>query len=329
MRFVRERVPGSGPAAGLVAGVGEALALGAAEIVVLPADAPAGGPAAAELLSRLRQDAALAAVIGVDREGREQPLQLALRPSAARALVEAAGPGGGAGQSARRLLSALEPAGRCPLTPEGLWDIDTPEELVAWQLRTSPAVSGVLAALDRLRACRGGPLVVAIDGPSCSGKSTLAAALALRTGAAVLSGDDFYRASLPALDEAARQRMGDDQVVDAVIDWARLRAEALLPLRAGRQAEFAPYDWEAGDGRLAEPQRLSPGPVVLVEGVYSGRRELADLVDLSVYVGVDEATRSARYAERSDDPAWVRFWERGEAWYFGRLRPPASFDLQL
>jgi hypothetical protein len=25
----------------------------------------------------------------------------------------------------------------------------------------------------------------------------------------------------------------------------------------------------------------------------------------------------------------VRFWERGEAYYFSAVRPPASFDLQL
>ena len=66
---------------------------------------------------------------------------------------------------------------------------------------------------------------------------------------------------------------------------------------------------------------------MVVEGVYSGRRELAHLVDLSVYLGVDEATRIRRYAERPDDPAWVHFWERGETFYFERLRPPGSFDL--
>ena len=40
-------------------------------------------------------------------------------------------------------------------------------------------------------------------------------------------------------------------------------------------------------------------------------------------------TRAGRYAARHNDPDWTRFWERGEAHYFGVVRPPASFDLQL
>jgi hypothetical protein len=44
---------------------------------------------------------------------------------------------------------------------------------------------------------------------------------------------------------------------------------------------------------------------------------------------VDPRTRAERYAEREDDPEWLRFWERGEAHYFRAVRPSASFDLQL
>jgi len=44
---------------------------------------------------------------------------------------------------------------------------------------------------------------------------------------------------------------------------------------------------------------------------------------------VDPQTRAERYAEREDDPEWVRFWERGESHYFRVVRPSAGFDLQL
>ena len=67
------------------------------------------GQAASILLSRLESEPNTEAVVGVDASGREQPLQLALRPAAAEALVAAAGPSGAAGVSARRLLDALRP----------------------------------------------------------------------------------------------------------------------------------------------------------------------------------------------------------------------------
>ena len=123
--------------------------------------------------------------------------------------------------------------------------------------------------------------------------------------------------------------MPDAAVVDAVIDWERLRDQALLPLRAGGSATFQPYDWDANAGQLAPPKTLPTADLIIVEGVYAGRPELTELVDAAVYLGVDPPTRTRRYAERENDPDWVRFWERGEAYYFSAVRPPASFDLQL
>jgi molybdenum cofactor guanylyltransferase len=329
--FTSEDPPGGGPAAALVAGLRKALAESADVVVVMPADAPLGGAAASTLLTRLEKEPSAQAVVGVDAHGREQPLQLAMRPAAAEALLAAAGPGGAAGVSARRLLDALRP-GLIPhaLSPAELWDIDTADQLLAWRLRSSAAVSSILELVTkRQQQAPSVPVVVAIDGPSCAGKSILATAVALRSGASIVEGDDFYRHTLPKLGVAQREAMSDAAVVDAVIDWERLRTEALLPLRAQQSATFQPYDWDADDGRLAPPKTVPAADVIIAEGVYAARPELADLIDVAVYLGVDLAVRARRYDERENDPGWVRFWERGEAHYFSAVRAPASFDIQL
>ena len=330
--FTSENPAGGGPAAALVAGLRRALAESSDAVVVLPADAPLGGQAAGTLLRRLEGETSAEAVVGVDAAGREQPLQLALLPPAAEALVAAAGPGGAAGVSARRLLDALRPGLVAQnLAPAELWDIDTADQLLAWRLRSSAAVSSILDLVSERHAegNRGIPVVVAMDGPSCAGKSILATALALRSGGAVVDGDDFYRNTLPRLSVAQRDQMSDAAVVDAVIDWERLRAEALLPLRARQSATFQPYDWDVDDGRLAPPKIIPAADVIIVEGVYAARPELADLVDIAVYLGVDPEVRGRRYAERKNDPDWQRVWERGEAHYFRVVRPPASFDIRV
>jgi molybdenum cofactor guanylyltransferase len=329
--FTSEDPPGGGPAAAMVAGVRRALAESADVIVVLPADAPLGGEAARTLLGRLEDEPSAGAVVGVDAHGREQPLQLALRPAAAEALLTAAGPGGAAGVSARRLLDALRPGlVTQELAPAELWDIDTADQLLVWRLRSSAAVLWIMDAVtERQEAASGSPVIVAIDGPSCAGKSILATALALRSGAAVVEGDDFYRHTLPRLTVPQREAMSDAAVADAVIDWERLRAEALLPLQARRSATFQPYDWDADDGRLAPPKIIPPADVLIVEGVYAARPELTDLVDVAVYLGVDPQVRARRYAERENDPDWRRFWERGEAYYFRAVRPAAGYDIRL
>jgi molybdenum cofactor guanylyltransferase len=328
--FTSEDPAGGGPAAALVAGVRRALAESSDVIVTLPADAPLGGEAAMTLLRRLEDDPTIEAVVGIDSSGREQPLQLALQPAAAGALVKAAGPGGAAGVSARRLLDALRPRlVRHELAQAALWDIDTPDQLLAWRMRSSAAVSAILKMAAERQDRADHAMVIAIDGPSCAGKSILATAVALRSEVAVLEGDDFYRHTLPRLTVAQREAMSDATVVDAVIDWERLRDQALLPLLAGQPAVFQPYDWDADDGRLAPPKTIPAADLVIVEGVYAARPELAHLIDVAVYLGVDPRVRAQRYAERPDDPDWRRFWERGEAHYFGVVRPPAGFDIQL
>jgi uridine kinase/CTP:molybdopterin cytidylyltransferase MocA len=329
--FTAEEPAGGGPAAALVAGLRRALEQSGDAIVTLPGDAPLAGQAAKILLSRLESEPSIEAVVGTDAAGREQPLQLALRPAGARALVAAAGPAGAAGISARRLLDALRP-GLVPqkLAPAELWDIDTLDQLLVWRLQSSAAVSSILDLAAERQKGVDRPVVIAIDGPSCSGKSILATAVALRSGASVLEGDDFYRDTLPSLSAAQREAMSDAAVVDAVIDWERLRDEGQLPLRAGHPATFLPYDWNANDGRLAPPRIIPAAEVIILEGVYAARPELAELIDLAVYLGADPGLRADRYAEReADDPDWQRFWERGERYYFSVVRPPASFDIQL
>lgn len=329
--WVREDPPGGGPAAAMIAGLRVALAEPVDAIVVLPGDAPRAGDAAYQLLDRL--DGEVAAVIATDPSGRQQPLQLALRPAAALALIEAAGGTGGAGASARTLVAALDPPPLAHrLRAAEAFDIDTHDQLTAWRTRESDAVSRVLSALDAVRssaAVSAAPLVVALDGPSGSGKSTLALALALRTPAVVVTGDDFYGAELASLTWPQRDRLSDAQLAAVVIDWRRLREEALDPLRAGRAARLRPYDWAVHDGRLGRARQLPPEPLVIVEGVYAARPELADLVDLTVYVGADPVVRQARRDGRHADPTWRALWDRAERFYFEQVRPPSSFDLQI
>lgn len=326
-RFVREEPPGAGPTAAMVAGLRAALAAGAETILVLPGDAPAAGVASGTLLRALT-DSGAAAVVGTDTNGLDQPLQLALLRTAAEALVRAAGDGAGRGQSARRLVATLAPpALRRRLDTAATWDVDTPQQLQVWLGRDSAAVRAVLAAVDGLGG-DGRPVVVALDGRSGSGKSTLASAVALQRPATVLAGDDFYAPQLAQLDFLARERLTDADVAAAVLDWRRLREQALEPLAQGRGASYLPYDWRARDGRMGRRAELAAAELVVVEGVYSGRPELTDLVDLAVVVDVDEEERVERLRTREQDlPQWTGFWERGESYYFACVRQPQEFDL--
>jgi len=91
-------------------------------------------------------------------------------------------------------------------------------------------VDTVVAAI---RACSvdAQRLVVAIDGRSGSGKSTVAAVVAQSVGAVIVPCDDFFAASVS--DAAWDRRTPEQRAADA-IDWRRLKREAIEPLARRR-----------------------------------------------------------------------------------------------
>ena len=107
-------------------------------------------------------------------------------------------------------------------------------------------------------------------------------------------------------------------------DYGRLRAEGLEPLREGRPAVFAAWDWHAG--RPGDPLRVDPARLVLLDGVSSGSPLLADLVDLAVFVETPEGVRLERLHARLSDDEWDERWLEAERRYF-ETRPASSFDL--
>lgn len=172
----------------------------------------------------------------------------------------------------------------------------------------------------------GRPLLVALDGRSGTGKTTLARELALCTGGRHITADDFWAggpddvwASLPPAERAER-----------AIDWRRLRAQVLEPLRAGRPARWHTFDWQRGQGLSPQPLTCAPASVVVVDGAYSARPELADMIDLAVLVQLDERVRRARLAAREGEAfmcGWHGLWDAAEDHYFGSVRLPEAFDL--
>jgi len=126
--------------------------------------------------------------------------------------------------------------------------------------------------------------------------------------------------------------------VAEAIDWRRLRREAIEPLRAGRPALWYAFDFQAGprsDGTYPlrqAPTELGPKAVVLLDGAYSARPELADVLSVSVLVEAAPTTRRARLAAREAPDflrRWHTRWDAAEDHYFTRVRPPRAFDVVL
>jgi uridine kinase len=199
-------------------------------------------------------------------------------------------------------------------------------------VQSVPAVDKVVAAI-RARSVSGRGLVVAIDGRSGSGKSTVAEAVARATGAVIVPCDDFFAAGVTNVEW---DRRTPEQRAANAIDWRRLKREAIEPLRTGHPARWFAFDFRAGpsgDGTYPlhrTPTERAPKPVVLLDGAYSARPELADVLDLSVLVEAAPITRQARLAAREAPDflrQWYARWDLAEEYYFSQVRPPSAFDV--
>ena len=195
------------------------------------------------------------------------------------------------------------------------------------------ACGKALAEIRRLQDSRQSPIVVALDGGSGAGKSTLALLIEKEVDTALIQADDFFAAGIP---DNTWDILSVEERYRYVTDLERLRAEAIEPLLADKPAKWHAFDFEAGlradgtYGMRTDYVQRGPAEVILLDGVFSARPELADLVDLTILVDVPVDERHARLDAREGKDfldRWHTRWDPVEEYYFLHIRPSDSFDL--
>src|SRR6267378_1113156 len=194
----------------------------------------------------------------------------------------------------------------------------------------------ILKEMERIRPNVRKPIVVALDGGSGAGKTTIAERLMRLTDVALVRLDDFYQTVIP---ESEWPHKTSEQRLNGVFDWSRVRSEALEPLRAGRPGRWHAFDFMRGLGKdgtyrlKEEVTKVAPAPTILIEGAYSASPPLRDLIDLAVLVDLQSKMRHRRIAARGDNAEclakWHDIWDDVETYYFEHVCPPDSFDLVI
>jgi uridine kinase len=189
----------------------------------------------------------------------------------------------------------------------------------------------LLAAVTTALPCRTPehlPILIGIDGPGGSGKSTFAVALARRLqqeriSAAIVHMDDFF---LPSTQRPAGD--GADKPPGSDFDWQRLRHQVLIPLAHHQPTSYQRYDWLTD--KLSEWHTLAGCQVVIVEGIYTLLHELRVLIDLTIWIDCPRAIRLARGIARDGEAArtrWERDWMPAEDRYIVTHRPQLTVDF--
>ncbi|MCM3340579.1 AAA family ATPase [Paenibacillus sp. MER TA 81-3] len=167
-------------------------------------------------------------------------------------------------------------------------------------------------------------LLIGIDGCGGSGKSTLAHKLKEEcSDVTIVHMDDFY---LPSA--LIQNTPPTNKPVGADFDWQRVLSQVLEPISQDKGGHYQRYDWETDS--LAEWHTVPIGGIVIIEGVYSIRKELANKYDFMIWVDCLREIRLARGVERDGEAArdtWENNWMIAEDIYMEEHNPNERADL--
>jgi uridine kinase len=167
-------------------------------------------------------------------------------------------------------------------------------------------------------------LLIGIDGCGGSGKSTLANKLKEEcSNVTIVHKDDFYRPSSEIIKAPPTEKP-----IGADFDWKRVLNQVLEPISQDKEGYYQRYDWETDC--LAEWHTVPVGGIVIIEGVYSIRKELSDKYDFTILVDSPREIRLARGLQRDGEEArdmWENNWMISEDIYVEKHKPQERADL--
>jgi len=165
--------------------------------------------------------------------------------------------------------------------------------------------------------------LIGIDGCGGSGKTTFALELLKNlSGAYLVHMDDFYKP------KKLRKEQNQNSGVGSFFDWKRLEEEVLKPYRVNRKINFRKYYW--GLDSLSDWISIPSGFNIIIEGVYSTRKELAGYYDLKIWIECKKKTRLQRGIERDRlnmKEYWEKVWMKQEDEYLINHKPDLAAEI--
>ncbi len=160
----------------------------------------------------------------------------------------------------------------------------------------------VLPVLVKTAACLGsGPVLITIDGPSCSGKSTLSSCLGQVLGCPVVHTDDYVIPKAMKTPERLAVPGGN-------CDAERLARDVLEPFAAGRDLQVRPY--LCSEDRLGRSATIPACGMMILEGSYVNLKTAAAMARVRVFIRLDAETQQRRLAGRNTPEEILAFRDR-------------------
>ena len=179
----------------------------------------------------------------------------------------------------------------------------------------------LLARIDAL--AEKGRAVIAVEGGSASGKTTLAGILNDVYDCAVIHTDDFFLRP----EQRTEERLSE---VGGNLDRERFFAEVVRPLSENKAVIYRPFD--CSTQTLGDPVAVPKKRITVVEGVYSTHTAFGKYYDLALFLDISPEKQKERITVRNSPWLAERFfseWIPMENVYFEKTGIKDRCDLVL
>ena len=173
------------------------------------------------------------------------------------------------------------------------------------------------------KSVKSGHLLVTLDGPCASGKTTLAEKLAKVFDAAVIHTDDFVVPHAKKTPERLAIPGGN-------CDWERLVQEVIAPWKAGDHPQYRKYDCRSDCLLLPEP--LGSDHIMILEGSYCNLPAIHNFADVRLFMVTSASLRAERLKRRESPESLRRYHEKWiplEDAYFSAFSLPDSDCIRI
>ena len=156
--------------------------------------------------------------------------------------------------------------------------------------------------------------IVAIEGGSASGKTTLSQMLSSTYDCTVFHMDDFFLRP----EQRTPERFAE---VGGNVDRERFLKEVLIPLSKKEPINYSKFD--CSTFTLMPPVKVISKKLTIIEGAYSMHPDLADYYDFSVFLDISPELQKKRIVKRNSPEFAERFfkeWIPLEQIYFSKMK---------
>ena len=167
-----------------------------------------------------------------------------------------------------------------------------------------------------------GQIIISIDGPCGSGKSTISKEINDALGFNIVHMDDFY---LP-FDKRDKNWVNE---IAGNMDFDRLIDKVIIPYKENRKAEYISYDVHSDKYLKEIPIDLNK--ILVIEGSYSTHPRLSKYTDIKIFIDIDKDEQIVRLTKRNPKVVdkFLSMWVPYENIYFEKMDIKNNCDLVL